>query len=71
MKQILYNMGPLTLVRWLLYRALKVWHTPGTRIQAEKGLPTQKLKKSSVLRPRFSFLVENQAQDQAEQQMIV
>ena len=24
MKQILYDMGPLTLVRWPLYRALKV-----------------------------------------------
>ena len=32
MKQILYDMGPLTLVR----------------IQAEKGLPTQKVKKISV-----------------------
>ena len=38
MKRILYEVGPL-------YRALKVWHTLWTRIQAEKGLSTQKLKK--------------------------
>ena len=39
-------MGPLTPVRWPLYRVLKVslW----TRIHAEKGLPTQKLKKFSM-----------------------
>ena len=48
MKQILYDMGPLTRVRWPLYRALKVWHTLRTRIQAEKGHPTQKLKKKLV-----------------------
>ena len=44
MKQILYDMGPLTLVRWPLYRALKVWATLRTRIQDEEGPPTQKLK---------------------------
>ena len=48
MKQILYDMGPLTLVRWPLYRALKVCHTPQTKIQAEKGPITQKIKKISV-----------------------
>ena len=31
--------------RWHLYRASKVWQTLQTRIQAEKGLPTPKLKK--------------------------
>ena len=41
MKQILYDIGPL-------YRALKVWRTLRTKIQAEKGPPTQKLKKISV-----------------------
>ena len=46
MKQILYDMGPLTLVRWPLYRALKVRHT--LWIQAEKGLRTQKFKKISL-----------------------
>ena len=45
-KGILYHMGLLTLVS--LYRALKVCHTLGTRIQAEKSLPTQKLKKINV-----------------------
>ena len=48
MKQILYDMGPLTLVRRPLERALKVWHTLRTKIQAKKGPPTQKLKKISV-----------------------
>ena len=37
MKQILYDIGPLTLVRWPLQRALKVQHTLRTKIQAEKG----------------------------------
>ena len=43
MKQILYDMGPPTLVRWPLYRALKVWHALRNRIQA-KGLQTKKFK---------------------------
>ena len=33
-----------TLFRWPLYSALKAWHTLRTRIQAEKGVPTQKAK---------------------------
>ena len=45
MKRNLYDMGPLTLVSWPLYRASKVYKTPQTRIQAEKALPTQKLKR--------------------------
>ena len=49
MKWILYDMGPLTLVRWPLYRAVKVWHTLQTRIQGEKSLPTQKFKKKMCL----------------------
>ena len=68
MKRILYDMGPLTLVRWPLYRALKVWQTLRTRIQAEKGLPNNKcvlkwsIAKIQCLRPCLSFfffLVEN------------
>ena len=43
MKRILCDMGPLTLVRCPLYRALKVWHALQTRIQAEKGPPHQKI----------------------------
>ena len=41
MKQILHDMGPLTLVRWPLQKALKVWDTG---IQAEKGTPTKNWK---------------------------
>ena len=37
-----------TLFRWPLYRALKVWHTLQTRIQAEKGPPLEKWKKIGV-----------------------
>ena len=74
MKLILFDMGPLTLVRWPLYRDLKVWHTLQTRIQAEKGSPTEKLKKKKwVLKWSLDkiqgfktmfilfFVVENQA----------
>ena len=43
MKQILYDMGPLS--DGLSRELLKVWHTLRTKIQAEKGTPTQKLKK--------------------------
>ena len=66
-KQILYDMGPLTLVRWSLYRALKVWDTLSTRIQAHKGPTTQNnwlLGKIQYLKPKFCcccFLVENKA----------
>ena len=76
MKRVLYDIGPLTIVRWSLYRALKVWHTHRTKIQAEKGPPTQKLEKNKCVlkwslgkiqcfKPMFFlflffFLVENQ-----------
>ena len=43
MKQILYDMGQMASVE-----SFKVWHTLRTKIQAEKGPPTQKLKKISV-----------------------
>ena len=43
MKQIVYDMGPPTLVR-----AIKVKATLRTRIQAGKGPPSQKLKTISV-----------------------
>ena len=70
MKQILYDMGLLTLVRWLLQRAFKFepLFRPGSEL---KRVPTiQKLKKinvslneyyakSIVLSPCFFFLVEN------------
>ena len=60
MKQILYDMGPLTLARWPLYRALKVCTTHWTRIQAGEGPPTQKLKKSMCLKIIILFyFVEN------------
>ena len=39
MKQILYDMGLLTYVRWPLYRASKVQHTLWTKIEAEMVLP--------------------------------
>jgi len=35
----LYGMGPLTLVRWLLWRGFKVWAAFRTGIQAGKGPP--------------------------------
>ena len=40
----LYGMGPLTLVRWLLWRGFKVWAAFRTRIQAGKGPPPKKNK---------------------------
>ena len=36
MKQILYDMGPLTLVRWLLQKALKFEPTFGPRSKLKK-----------------------------------
>ena len=48
MKRILYDMGPLTLVRWPLYRALKVWHALRNMIQA-KGLHTKKFKTNKCI----------------------
>ena len=48
MKQILYDMGPLTLVWWPLLRTLKVWATFLAKIQAGEGPPTQNLKEKKV-----------------------
>ena len=48
MKRILYDMGHLTLVRWLLQRAFKFEPPlrPGSKLK--RVPPTQKLKKASV-----------------------
>ena len=48
MKQILYDMGPLTLVRRLLQRGLKFESPFGPRSKLKRVPPTQKLKKISV-----------------------
>ena len=48
MKRILYDMGPLTLVRWLLQRGLKFEPPFGPRSKPKRVPPTQKLKKISV-----------------------
>ena len=39
MKQILYDMGPLTLVRWLLQRALKFEPPFEPRSKLKRGAP--------------------------------
>ena len=48
MKRILYDMGPLTLVRWLLQRGLKFEPPFGPRSRLKRVPPTQKSKKISV-----------------------
>ena len=70
MKRILYDMSPLTLVRWLL-QSFEVWATLQTKIQAEKGPPHHPkienkkcvlnwlLGKIQCFKPMFFFLVEN------------
>ena len=47
MKRILYDMGPLTLVRWLLHRAFKFESPfrPGSEL---KRVPASKIEKISV-----------------------
>ena len=48
MKRILYNMGLMTLVRWLLQRAFKFEPPLGPRFELKRVPPNQKLKKISV-----------------------
>ena len=44
MKWILYDMGPLT-CQMASPESFKIWATLRTKIHAEKGPPTQKMKK--------------------------
>ena len=48
MKQILYDMGLLALVRWLLQRAFKFESPFGAGSELKRVPPTQKLKTISV-----------------------
>ena len=70
MKLILYDMGLLTLVRWLLQRAFRFEPPFGPGSELKNVPPTQKLKKKKVYlkgmirknpvhKPTFFFLVEN------------
>ena len=48
MKRILYDMGLLALVRWLLQRAFKFEQPFGPGSELKRVPPTQKLNKISV-----------------------
>ena len=68
MKRILYDMGPLTLVRWLLQRALKFEPPFGPRSKLKRVPPTKKMGKNKCalkwllckiqcFKPIFFFLI--------------
>ena len=52
MKPILYDKGPLTLARWLLYRAYK-FHSPLDNDLGVEGPPTQKQKEKNSVFSHF------------------
>ena len=53
MKRILYDMGLLALVRWLLQSAFKFEPPFGPGSELKRVLPTQKLKKNKCVLKRF------------------